>query len=453
MAAIRTRLIFWLFKAYLKRWGKQFLTFFIFGLFVFFLLYRFYPVIARLIPLENKKIIGISGAFTKDEIPEFIISKVASGLTKVADDGKILPNLARTWEIKKNGRVYVFHLKKNITFTDGSAFTAKSINYAFKDVKIARPDDFTVIFNLENEYSPFLVSVSKPVFRKGFIGTGEYILNNIQLNGDFIKSIQLISKNNKFKSEEYIFYPTSEALKIALALGEITAAHGLMDTSIISNDFQAFPNLKINKYPNYAKLITLFFNTQDPLISDKKLRNALSYALPDNLPYGIRSYHPYSPKSVFINYSLNNRMQNIEHAKLLISPSLETSSNSAQLIIKLKTLKKYYTAAKIIKNSWQKLGIKIDLEEVDSIPSDFQVYLGDFNLPKDPDQYTLWHSGQKNNITKLKNLRIDKLLEDGRRTLKFTERINIYNDFQKYLADESPAAFLYFPYEYHIQRK
>ncbi len=79
--------------------------------------------------------------------------------------------------------------------------------------------------------------------------------------------------------------------------------------------------------------------------------------------------------------------------------------------------------------------------------------MGDFYLPRDPDQYTLWHSGQKNNITKYKNLRIDKLLEDGRKTVDLDERKTIYADFQKYLIDDVPAVFLYFPTEYQIKRK
>ena len=35
--------------------------------------------------------------------------------------------------------------------------------------------------------------------------------------------------------------------------------------------------------------------------------------------------------------------------------------------------------------------------------------------------------------------------------LVFSE--NIYADFQKYLLEDAPAAFLYFPYEYDVIRK
>ena len=80
------------------------------------------------------------------------------------------------------------------------------------------------------------------------------------------------------------------------------------------------------------------------------------------------------------------------------------------------------------------------------------MFLGDLNLSKDPDQYVLWHSEQNSNISGYKNLRIDKLLEDGRKTADINERKKIYSDFQKYILDDPPASFLYLPYTYEISR-
>ncbi|MGH7245477.1 MAG: peptide-binding protein, partial [Candidatus Levyibacteriota bacterium] len=87
------------------------------------------------------------------------------------------------------------------------------------------------------------------------------------------------------------------------------------------------------------------------------------------------------------------------------------------------------------------------------IPPVFQIFVGSFTMPEDPDQYTLWHSNQENNITNFRNQRIDKLLEDGRKTIAEQDRLSIYADFQKYLNDEQPATFLYFPYSYTVTRK
>lgn len=451
MAVFRTRFIYWLLKAYVKKWGKLFLIFFIFGLLFFILLIRFYPVILNNISFEKKKLIGISGVYTVNDFPDFISKKVASGLTKINSNGEITPDLSESWEILDNGKTYVFHLKKNIFYSDGTPFTSKNIQFSFKDVSISRPDDYTIIFKLKEQYAPFLATVSNPVLIKGYIGTSDLVISKVELNGDFINSIRLSSKENKLPSETYIFYPTSESLKTALVMGEVNEAYGITDTKIRNSDLKHFKNLKLERKPNYTKLITLFFNTEDPLLSDKKWRSGLTYALPDEFTDGLRSYNPYPPSLYYYNNTLNRR-QDLEHAKLLINSAIESASSSAAPEIKLTAHRKYIKTANTIKNNFSKIGIKVKIEEVENVPATFQLYLGDFNMPKDPDQYTLWHSGQENNITRFKNLRIDKLLEDGRRSVDVDERIRIYFDFQKYIIDEAPAAFLYFPIEYNIRR-
>jgi peptide/nickel transport system substrate-binding protein len=138
-------------------------------------------------------------------------------------------------------------------------------------------------------------------------------------------------------------------------------------------------------------------------------------------------------------------------------PSFCWASRLAQLRVlrlplEIKTLPEYKNLANQIQDAWAKIGLKTKIIVVDGFPSDFQVFLGEFNVSKDPDQYTLWHSSQPNNITHYVNLRIDKLLEDGRQTVDTNERQKIYADFQKYLLDDPPATFLYFPYEFDIKR-
>ncbi|MGB9637438.1 MAG: peptide-binding protein, partial [Microgenomates group bacterium] len=68
------------------------------------------------------------------------------------------------------------------------------------------------------------------------------------------------------------------------------------------------------------------------------------------------------------------------------------------------------------------------------------------------DQYSFWHSTQSNNLSGFKNFRIDKLLEDGRKTLAEEERKNIYFDFQRFLVEESPVVFLIHPTVYCVSR-
>ena len=101
------------------------------------------------------------------------------------------------------------------------------------------------------------------------------------------------------------------------------------------------------------------------------------------------------------------REQDLTHAKLLLDAA-NSATQSSFLNLQIKTLTKYKNTANDIIKLWEKIGIKSKIEIVDSVPSNFQVFIGDFYLPMDPDQYMLWHSNQDNNITNYENKRIDK---------------------------------------------
>jgi len=404
------------------------------------------------IPIGEKESVGMVGAYTIREIPMPIQLEISQGLTLISEDGTAKPGLAKSWKIKDEGKVYEFYLKDNIRFTDGSKFTSNTIDYLFSNVEIKRTNPLTITFKLKESYSPFLITASQPIFKKGFVGTGRYKVKDIKLNGEFIKSITLISANNPFKTKTYYFYPSQEALKIAFALGEVSKAIGLLDTNFQNTRLQSFKNVKASKKTNHQRIATLFYNTRDGVLSDTKLRNALTYSIPDSFEEGERNYSPFPHNSWAYSQGVNERKQDIVRARELLSQSL-TATKSGELAISLKTLQRYENTAKEIMGIWKTVGVKAEIEVVESVPETFQVFLGDFRVPRDPDQYVLWHKDQENNITRYNNLRIDKLLEDGRKTSDLSERKKIYADFEKYLLADSPASFLYSPYEYEIERR
>lgn len=453
---VRKRLIFWLIRAYIRKSGRIILFSFLAGLIFFSIVLFSSKFFANIIPVYKKSIIGVSGAYTRDSLPPFIAEKISGGLTAVGDSGEVKPSVASSWEIINDGKTYVFHLKKDQYFSDGRKITSSLINYNFSDVSIERPNESTIVFKLKDSYSPFLITVARPLFQPGLVGTGDYKINDINLNGDFIQSLTLSSVKDRFDIIKYIFYPSIEALKYAYALGEVTQAIGLDDLAFDNTSFALFSNSNITKKTNHNKLVTLFYNNNDGVLSDKKVRIALSYALPNDYPEGEKVFLPYSPNSIYYNKDLEDKTQNYAHAKLLLSAS-NTASDSAstqqKINLSIKTLPKYKTLAEKIAKSFSNIGVKISIEEVNSIPTNYQMYLDDFILSKDPDQYPLWHSDQPRNITKYKNLRIDKLLEDGRKTNDLSSRKKIYFEFQKFLIEDVPASFLYFPIEYDVRRK
>lgn len=448
MIFFKRRLIFWLLKAYFKRWGKFVVLFFLLGLGIFFLLKTSFPYIIAAFTGVSKETDGIVGTYTIQTIPKSITRDLSKGLTTISEEGLPKPDVAQSWDIKDDGKTYIFHLKRGLSFVDGTPVNSKTIQYSFADVKVLRPDLYTLVFQLKDSYSPFLVSVSRPILKEGYIGLGPYKITKIATNGTFLQSITATSSTQNPALKIFVFYPTSDSLKVAFTLGEITVAKNLLDLTFQDTHFTKFPHLNIVKSTNYSQLVTLFYNTQDKDLSDKKLRDALSYAIPNTFDSGERAVSSIPPFSFAFNNGLQ-RAQDFTHAKLLLDASLGSTTYPK---LTISTQAKYKKDAQTIIDAWKKIGISAQIKIVDSLPQLFQLYLGDFTVPDDPDQYTLWHSFQENNITGFKSARIDKLLEDGRKTVDENERIKLYQDFQKYLQDEQPASFLYFPYNYSISR-
>lgn len=450
MIVFRRRLIYWLLKEYVKKWGKTIIFFFLSGLFVFFFFRNTASNFVTRIPLQKDQSIGLVGSYTVDNLPSIILSDLSFGLTSVDKAGKVVPKIAKSWKIEDDGKRYIFNLRQDVYFNDGTALTSDLVNYNFSDASVKRLGKHAMSYQLKDKYSPFLITVSRPLFKKGLIGVGPYKIKNVDLNGSFVESITLVERQNQNKKKAYNFYPNTQSLKTAYVLGEVSTIVGTFDPIYKGFSFEKFPNTTISKTVNYSLLVALFFNTTDSVLSDRNIRSGLSLALPNDYKGGIRAGLPYPPSSfVYANQYLY--AQDLEQAKLL-TRDLVNASSSASLLIK--TLSRYKDSAKVIKNSWEKIGVKTKIETVDSIPSSFQVFLGDFFIPKDPDQYRLWHSSsQDTNITHYSNQRIDKLLEDGRKTSDIPTRVKLYQDFQKYLLSDSPAAFLYFPYEYEVKRK
>lgn len=88
----------------------------------------------------------------------------------------------------------------------------------------------------------------------------------------------------------------------------------------------------------------------------------------------------------------------------------------------------------------------------------YQLALASLDNGPDPDQYSFWHSSQRDYPLNFSSLPrqsfIDKDLEDGRAVSDREARSASYADMQNLLVDATPALFLYEPhYEYAVSRK
>ena len=125
----------------------------------------------------------------------------------------------------------MFNLRSDIKFSDGKNINSRDINYNFSDAKVERPNKNTIVFKLKESFSPFLVTVSRPVFKKGFVGVGNYKITDVKLNGNFVESITLVSAKDRYNTKTYQFYPSVDALKLSFLMGEISKAEGLQDVN------------------------------------------------------------------------------------------------------------------------------------------------------------------------------------------------------------------------------
>lgn len=449
---LRKRYYFWLFKAYVRRWKQTILYSIIAGVVLFiasFAAFNFY-----IKPVFEKKVtkIGYFGAYKINSIPESILKDVSYGLTKVEENGEIKPAAALSWEIKSGGKVYIFHLKKYLYFQNGDELTAQNLPFNFQDVQKSVIDRYTVSFTLKKPYAPFLVSVSKPIMLTNLSGLGKYKLRKIELNAGYVKSFVLQDRYNAQIRRNVYFYPSRDSLKTAFALGEIDLAVGLSSLTLPPKyDFVKWSNVNIVKNTEKGSMVALFYNTTHPSLSNKKLRQALNYSLPEKIDFGERMFTPFHPDNIYFSTPPNYGIADMEIAKQLLA----TAELDEKEEIEIVTNEDYLEVAKIVSRRWTDLGVKNSVKIVSGVPSEFEVMLHEIKLPKDPDQYTLWHSDQINddNITNFKSLRIDKLLEDGRVTTDIDRRKQIYADFQKYILDEVPASFFYLPYTYNLVRK
>lgn len=57
----------------------------------------------------------------------FAQAMVYEPLVRYSANGKIIPWLAESWEISPDGREYIFHLRKNVVFSDGTPFDASAV--------------------------------------------------------------------------------------------------------------------------------------------------------------------------------------------------------------------------------------------------------------------------------------------------------------------------------------
>ena len=445
------RYYYWLFLEFIKKYSRLILMSFFIG---FISLIGFLSVSPYLKIVFNKQeIIGLVGNYDFTNLPDEIMTKVSNGLVTINEKGEIIPVLANSWEVKDGGKQYRFYLKNNLLWNDDKKFTASDVNYQFSDVKIKVVDKNVLDFYLNKPLGIFPTYLSKPLIRPPLIGiAGFYKLGKYKiLNGSLVE-LTLVPNTKDLATIKYKFYNYESDLVTAYKIGEINKM--TLTKKSVADTFVNWKNSQIVKSVDYSRLLTLFFNNKEKNFTNKDIKDAFSMMVDYQklADFGEIARGPIPPISWAYNSSLKTNIYDIETATKIIKNEI-VSTESAQ--INLLTSYDYYDVADSIASEIKKTGLKIDINMISyDRPDKFDLLLVFWKVPQDPDQYYFWHSTQQEgNISNYKNVKIDKLLEDGRATINIEERNKIYQEFQKAIQDDPPALFLYYPYVYTIKRK
>ncbi len=436
----------WLISGFLKRHKKIILLGSSLGVSLAIFIIWVLPYIPR--PnLEQR--IGIVGQYRRNQLPEFITLKVSQGLTAILSDGSAAPALAQSWELSEDGKTYTFHLRENLYWQDGTPVTADTIQYSFSDVEQTVVDNNTIIFVLKDAYAPFPTLVSEPVFKDGTIGTGEYVIKRIQEKMGYVEKIVLEGKKDTIIVK---FYPSLKTATVAFSLGEIDQLKDVFRNPF-DNNSPWINAVTVTETQDQNSYLALFINNNSPNLKDKTFRQALAYATKKPTDSN-RSLSPISMTSWAYNPNVKPYDYDPARAAELIEKSLGSNDRVKEMTIKLATTQTFLSTAEMIKQDWESaLGIRVDVEVINSLPNDYEVLLSSESMPSDPDQYSLWHSTQPQNFINFKSPRIDKILEDARREPDQEKRKELYYDFQRFFVEESPIIFISYPPKYSITRK
>jgi peptide/nickel transport system substrate-binding protein len=233
-------------------------------------------------------------------------------------------------------------------------------------------------------------------------------------------------------------------------------------------------NFRKFRYP-VPSYTYLGFNLRHPWFKEKKVRQAIAYAIDkseivDVVLFGLGrpSTGPYVPGTWYYNPDVSKYDYNPEKAKILLKEAgwedtdgdgiLERDGRPFRFTILTNmgnNLRK--NTATIIQWRLSKIGIDIEIRvlEWSTFINEFidkrrfeAVILG-WSLGFEPDQYDIWHSSKTKekefNFISYNNPEVDMLLEKGRRTFDREERKRAYFRIQEILADELPYVFLYVP--------
>jgi len=236
------------------------------------------------------------------------------------DKVEIAPRLAESWEATPTHDVYTFHLRKGVTFHDGTPFNAPNyvktikrlldksdpdsifntgpvesfIDDTYGEVaSYSAPDDNTVVFKFKEVSGPFTTNLAmvwngvvsptavtkyKKDFRNNPVGTGPFIFKEYRQGDQVVLDANPNYWGGKPKVDRIVFkvIPDAQAALLAIKRGDV---HILADVSTQTVPaVRSDTNLVVLSQPGLA-VSGIALPNDIKFFSDKRVRQALNYAV------------------------------------------------------------------------------------------------------------------------------------------------------------------------------
>jgi peptide/nickel transport system substrate-binding protein len=416
-------------------------------------------------------------------------------LLRVAPDGVSLePGLAESWEVSDDGKTYTFKVRE-ATFHDGTPFTAEDA--AFCILRAAQkegtpwqfiisvveateaPDPRTCVIHLKNVWAPFeadLAMFAASIFPKAAydkqgdklfdkpIGTGPFRFVSRTPDTDVV-----MEKNPDYWQEGVPFLDgltfkvliDSNARVLQLQGGDLDIA-----TLVPYNQLDSFrSDSSYTVYPeNVARIDIVSINNKNKPFDDKKLRQAMNYAVNkdaiiQNVLFGNGEMATsFLPKMPGRDASLPGYPYDLDKAKALVAESAGKDGFSGEFFINA-TDATQSQVAQLVANDLAQIGGNITITSVDGntilqklfVTHEFDLCIAYYTTDIiDPDELASFavlggKAGSGAMGTQYDNPEANKLILAAEQETDPKKRQDLYNQIQKIHLDDAPYIFLYYP--------
>lgn len=267
-----------------------------------------------LVPPQVLKYLALSWEFGAEydmiRSYSFIAPIVFDALVEYSyETDELVPALAKQWVVSNDSKHWIFTLKDNVTFHDGTKFNATSVKFTYdRLIDPAHPayvsnpvaelsemplesveilDEFKVSINFNQSYAPFIYqeaaycSIYSPNSFEGGsnltkpIGTGPYYLDELASNATyqrFIRNDQHFRGVPPFEEFQFFIFNSIEDFQTALQAQEgnfaTSGANLLFENDTYWEMFRANDVIRFG-----------VFNHLHPIIDDPNVRLAINYAV------------------------------------------------------------------------------------------------------------------------------------------------------------------------------